>query len=126
MTFIPGRSSNPAGRAVASRNEKTLAAEAALFDHAKELVDDLVGRANGGGGMTVRARGQQQCSAPLPIPPPQAGEGGASGCASSAPSVRGCCASGRRAGREAAFPPPLAGEGQGGGDAALLLLADRC
>src|SRR5215472_4016257 len=48
MTFQPGQSGNPAGRAVGSRNKKTLAAEAALFDHAKELVENLVGRAKRG------------------------------------------------------------------------------
>jgi len=48
MTFQPGQSGNPAGRAVGSRNKKTLAAEAQLFDHAKELVDELVERARRG------------------------------------------------------------------------------
>jgi Family of unknown function (DUF5681) len=48
MTFKPGQSGNPAGRAVGSRNKKTLAAEAALFEHAQELVDDLVRRAKNG------------------------------------------------------------------------------
>ena len=48
MTFKPGQSGNPAGRAVGSRNKKTLAAEAALFDHAQELVADLVKRAKNG------------------------------------------------------------------------------
>ena len=48
MTFKPGQSGNPAGRAVGSRNKKTLAAEAALFEHARELVDDLVARAKRG------------------------------------------------------------------------------
>src|ERR1051325_12051192 len=38
----------PAGRAAGSRNKKTLAAEAALFDHAQELVKNLVDRANRG------------------------------------------------------------------------------
>jgi len=48
MTFQPGHSGNPAGRAVGSRNSKTLAAEAALFDRAQELVEDLVTRAKNG------------------------------------------------------------------------------
>jgi hypothetical protein len=48
MTFKPGQSGNPAGRAVGSRNKKTLAAETALFEHAQELVDDLVARAKRG------------------------------------------------------------------------------
>ena len=48
MTFQPGQSGNPAGRAAGSRNKKTLAAEAALFDHAQELVENLVDRAKGG------------------------------------------------------------------------------
>jgi hypothetical protein len=48
MTFHPGQSGNPAGRAVGSRNKKTLAAEAALFDRAQELVDDMVARAKRG------------------------------------------------------------------------------
>src|SRR5215471_19296713 len=48
MTFQPGQSGNPAGRAVGSRNKKTLAVEAALFDRAQELVDDLVERAKNG------------------------------------------------------------------------------
>jgi hypothetical protein len=48
MTFHPGQSGNPAGRAVGSRNKKTLAAEEALFDHAQELVEDTVRRAKAG------------------------------------------------------------------------------
>ncbi|HML12327.1 MAG TPA: DUF5681 domain-containing protein [Xanthobacteraceae bacterium] len=48
MTFQPGQSGNPAGRAVGSRNKKTLAVEAALFERAQELVDDLVERAKRG------------------------------------------------------------------------------
>jgi hypothetical protein len=48
MTFKPGQSGNPAGRAAGSRNKQTLAAEAALFEHAQELVDDLVARAKRG------------------------------------------------------------------------------
>jgi hypothetical protein len=48
MTFKPGQSGNPAGRAVGSRNKKTLAVEAALFERAQELVDDLVERAKNG------------------------------------------------------------------------------
>ena len=44
MTFQPGQSGNPAGRAVGSRNKQTLAVEARLFEHAQELVDDLVRR----------------------------------------------------------------------------------
>jgi hypothetical protein len=45
MTFHKGESGNPAGRAVGSRNRRTLAAEAKLFAHADELVADLVQRA---------------------------------------------------------------------------------
>jgi Family of unknown function (DUF5681) len=48
MTFQPGQSGNPAGRALGSRNKKTLAVEAQLFDHAQELVDNLVDRAKRG------------------------------------------------------------------------------
>jgi len=48
MTFQPGQSGNPAGRAVGSRNKQTLAVEARLFEHAQELVDDLVRRAKAG------------------------------------------------------------------------------
>ena len=48
MTFQPGQSGNPAGRAVGSRNKKTLAVEAALFERAQELVDNLVERAKNG------------------------------------------------------------------------------
>jgi hypothetical protein len=48
MTFTSGQSGNPAGRAVGSRNKQTLAAEAALFEHAQELVEDLVARAKRG------------------------------------------------------------------------------
>jgi|GEM_PF-515222 len=48
MTFKPGESGNPAGRALGSRNKKTLAVEAQLFEHAQELVDDLVMRAKRG------------------------------------------------------------------------------
>ena len=80
MTFQPGQSGNPAGRAVGSRNKKTLAAEAALFDHAQDLVDDLVKRAKAGEPAAMRlvmerilpvGRGR-----PLPIelPPVRSGE----------------------------------------------------
>jgi len=48
MTFKPGQSGNPAGRAAGSRNKQTLAAEAALFEHAQELVENLVKRAKNG------------------------------------------------------------------------------
>jgi hypothetical protein len=48
MSFTPGQSGNPAGRAVGGRNKQTLAAEARLFEHAQELVDNLVTRANRG------------------------------------------------------------------------------
>ena len=48
MTFQPGHSGNPAGRAVGSRNKKTLAVEAALFEHEQELVENLVERARNG------------------------------------------------------------------------------
>jgi len=48
MTFKPGQSGNPAGRAAGSRNKQTLAVEARLFEHAQELVDDLVARAKRG------------------------------------------------------------------------------
>jgi hypothetical protein len=48
MTFALGQNGNPAGRAVGSRNKQVLAAEAALFKHAQELVENLVTRANRG------------------------------------------------------------------------------
>jgi hypothetical protein len=54
MTLQPGQSGNPAGRPVGSRNKKTLAAEEALFDHAHELVEDLVQRAMAGAAMRLR------------------------------------------------------------------------
>lgn len=44
MTFRPGQSGDRLG----SRNKKTLAVEAQLFEHAQELVDDLVRRAKRG------------------------------------------------------------------------------
>ena len=71
MTFKPGQSGNPGGRAVGSRNKKTLAAEAALFDHAKELVDDLVRRAKNGEPAAMRLAMERILPAgrgrPLPI-----------------------------------------------------------
>jgi hypothetical protein len=71
MTFQPGQSGNPAGRAVGSRNKKTLAAEAALFDHAKELVEDLVRRAKNGEPAAMRLVMERVLPAgrgrPLPI-----------------------------------------------------------
>jgi hypothetical protein len=48
MSFRPAQSDNPAGHAVGSRNKQMLAAEAALFAHAQELVDNLVTRARRG------------------------------------------------------------------------------
>ncbi len=48
MTLQRGQSGNPAGRAPGSRNKKTLAVEAALFEHAQELVENLVQRAKNG------------------------------------------------------------------------------
>jgi hypothetical protein len=48
MTSKPEQSGNPAGRPVGSRNKQTLAAEAALFAHAQELVENLVARAQRG------------------------------------------------------------------------------
>jgi len=54
MTFQPGESGNPAGRAVGSRNRKTLAAEAKFFASADELVDDLVKRALAGEPVAMR------------------------------------------------------------------------
>jgi hypothetical protein len=54
MTFQPGQSGNPAGRALGSRNKKTLAAEETLFDHAQGLVENLVQRANAGAAMRLR------------------------------------------------------------------------
>jgi hypothetical protein len=71
MTFLPGQSGNPAGRAAGSRNKKTLAAEAALFDHAQELVDDLVERARRGEPAAMRLAMERILPAgrgrPLPI-----------------------------------------------------------
>jgi hypothetical protein len=71
MTFQPGQSGNPAGRAAGSRNKKTLAAEAALFDHAQELVDDLVARARRGEPAAMRLAMERILPAgrgrPLPI-----------------------------------------------------------
>jgi hypothetical protein len=48
MTFTPGQSGDSAGCAAGGRNKQTLAAEAALFAHAQELVNDLVERAKRG------------------------------------------------------------------------------
>ena len=71
MTFLPDQSGNPAGRAAGSRNKKTLAAEAALFDHAQELVDDLVARARRGEPAAMRLAMERILPAgrgrPLPI-----------------------------------------------------------
>jgi ribosomal protein L17 len=44
----------PAGRALGSRNKQTLAAEAALFEHAQQLVDTLVTRAKNGDPAAMR------------------------------------------------------------------------
>jgi hypothetical protein len=71
MTFKPGQSGNPAGRAVGSRNKKTLAAEARLFEHAQELVDNLVERAKNGEPAAMRLAMERILPAgrgrPLPI-----------------------------------------------------------
>jgi hypothetical protein len=71
MTFKPGQSGNPAGRAVGSRNKQTLAVEARLFEHAQELVDDLVERAKNGEPAAMRLAMERILPAgrgrPLPI-----------------------------------------------------------
>jgi Family of unknown function (DUF5681) len=71
MTFKPGQSGNPAGRAVGSRNKKTLAAEALLFEHAQELVANLVTRAKRGEPAAMRLAMERIVPAgrgrPLPI-----------------------------------------------------------
>jgi len=80
MTFQPGQSGNPAGRAVGSRNKKTLAVEERLFEHAQELVDDLVRRAKNGEPAAMRLAMERILPAgrgpPLPIelPPVRSGE----------------------------------------------------
>jgi len=80
MTFKPGQSGNPAGRAVGSRNKKTLAVEERLFEHAQELVDDLVRRAKNGEPAAMRLAMERILPAgrgrPLPIelPPVRTGE----------------------------------------------------
>jgi hypothetical protein len=45
MTFQPGQSGNPAGRAVGSRNKKTIAMEEAFLAQAEALVQNVVDRA---------------------------------------------------------------------------------
>ena len=50
MTFQPGQSGNPAGRAVGSRNKKTLAAEAALL-----LADEPTARLDEANALAVGA-----------------------------------------------------------------------
>jgi hypothetical protein len=48
MTFQPGQSGNPAGRAVGSRNKKTIAMEEAFLAQAEALVQNVVDRAMAG------------------------------------------------------------------------------
>jgi hypothetical protein len=48
MTFQPGQSGNPAGRAAGSRNKKTIALEAAFFARAEEFVAEVYRRAMAG------------------------------------------------------------------------------
>jgi hypothetical protein len=48
MTYQPGQSGNPAGRAVGSRNKKTIAMEEAFFAQADALVQNVVKRAMAG------------------------------------------------------------------------------
>jgi Family of unknown function (DUF5681) len=71
MIFQSGHSGNPAGRAPGSRNKKTLAVEAALFDHAQELVENLVRRAKNGEPAAMRLSMERILPAgrgrPLPI-----------------------------------------------------------
>jgi hypothetical protein len=80
MTFRAGESGNPAGRAVGSRNKKTLAVEAALFDHAEALVKNLVDRAMAGEPAAMRLAMERVLPAgrgrPLPIdlPPVRSAE----------------------------------------------------
>jgi len=79
MTFKPGQSGNPAGRATGSRNKQTLAAEALLFEHAQALVEDLVKRAKNGEPAAMRLAMERILPTgrgrPLPIElPPHADE----------------------------------------------------
>src|ERR1043166_6232565 len=71
MTSQPRQSGKPAGRAVGSRNKKTLAVEAALFDHAQELVENLVDRAKRGDPAALRLCPERNLpvgrGGPLPI-----------------------------------------------------------
>jgi hypothetical protein len=48
MTYQPGQSGNPAGRAAGSRNRKTIAMEEAFFAQADALVQNVVKRAMAG------------------------------------------------------------------------------
>ena len=80
MPFQPGQSGNPAGRPHGSRNKKSLAAEAALFARAQELVDDLVKRAMRGEPEAMRLCMQRILPAgggrpvPIELPPVRSGE----------------------------------------------------
>jgi len=71
MTFQPGQSGNPAGRAVGSRNRKTLAMEEAFFAQAEALVQNLVERAMAGEPAAMRLCMERVLPAgrgrPLPI-----------------------------------------------------------
>jgi hypothetical protein len=71
MTFRRGHSGNPAERAPSSRNKKTLAVEAVLFEHAQELVENLVRRAKDGEPAAMRLAMERILPAgrgrPLPI-----------------------------------------------------------
>ena len=71
MTFQPGQSGNPAGRAVGSRNKKTLAMEEAFFARADALVQNLVERAMAGEPAAMRLCMERVLPAgrgrPLPI-----------------------------------------------------------
>jgi hypothetical protein len=54
MTFLPGQSSNPAGRPRGSRNKKTLMLEALLDDESEALMRRVIGLAKLGDDVAMR------------------------------------------------------------------------
>jgi hypothetical protein len=55
MRFQPGQSGNPAGRPLGSLNKQTLAAQEAMIERGREVLDSMMDRAKSGDSAAIRA-----------------------------------------------------------------------